>query len=141
MNSTTKHAMRPEFDEKWRMECLNIAFPLPTLLCAGYSVKLIICKINYLLLLSTVLLQSWRSGTRCDCKTDWLWVRSPLEEMKYLLKLIFPFIRSSVEVKRGVEFCHSTRNASIIRGTECLNTRFPLPTLLCAGDSVKLFFL
>ena len=26
------------------------------------------------------------SGTRCDCKTDWLWVRSPLEEVKDLLK-------------------------------------------------------
>ena len=59
--------------------------------------------------------QSWRSGTRCDCKTDWLWVRSPLEEMKYLLKFIFPFLRSSVEVSRSVEFCHSTRNASRIR--------------------------
>ena len=35
--------------------------------------------------------QSWRSGAKCDCKTDWLWVRSPLEEMKYLLKFIFPF--------------------------------------------------
>ena len=30
--------------------------------------------------------QSWRSGTRCDYKTDWLWVRSPLEELKYLVK-------------------------------------------------------
>ena len=37
------------------------------------------------------------------------------EEMKYLLKFIFPFLRSGVEVKRGVEVCHSTRNASRIR--------------------------
>ena len=59
--------------------------------------------------------QSWRSGTRCDCKTDWLWVWSPLEEMKYLLKFIFPFLRSGVEAKRGVEYSHSTRNASRIR--------------------------
>ena len=59
--------------------------------------------------------QSWRSGTEDYCKTDWLWVRSPLEEMKYLLKFIFPFLRSGVEAKRGVEFCHSTRNASRIR--------------------------
>ena len=29
-----------------------------------------------------------------------------IEEMKYLLKFIFPFLRSGVEVKRGVEFCH-----------------------------------
>ena len=58
--------------------------------------------------------QSWHSGTKCDCKTDWLWVWSPLEETKYLLKFIFPFLRSGVDAKRGVEFCHSTRNASII---------------------------
>ena len=88
--------------------------------------------------------QSWRSGTRCDCKTDWLWVRSPLKEMKYLLKFISAFLRSGVEIKRGVEFCHSTRNASRIRQkvgrTECLNIRFPLPTLLYEGYSVKLIF-
>ena len=46
--------------------------------------------------------------------TGCVWVRSPLEEMKYLLKFIFPFRRSGVEVKRDVEFCHSTRNASRI---------------------------
>ena len=62
---------------------------------------------NFLVLVKK---QWWRSGTRCDCKTDWMWVRSPLEEMKYLLKFIFPFLRSGVEVKRSVEFCHSTRN-------------------------------
>ena len=56
-----------------------------------------------------------RTIHRCDCKTDWLWVRSPLEEMKYLLKVIFPFLRSGVEVTRGVEYCHSTRNASRIQ--------------------------
>ena len=59
--------------------------------------------------------QSWRSATKCDCKTDWLWIRFPLEELKYLLKFIFPFLRSGLEAKRGVEFCHSTRNASKIR--------------------------
>ena len=36
--------------------------------------------------------QTWRSGTKCDCKTNWLWVRG-----------------------RGVEFCHSPPNASRIR--------------------------
>ena len=25
-------------------------------------------------------------------------------------------------------------------GTQCLNTRFPLPTLMCAGYSMKLIF-
>ena len=59
--------------------------------------------------------QSWRSGTKYDCKNDCMWVRFPLEEMKYLLKFIFPFLRSGVEVERGVDFCHSTRNAFRIR--------------------------
>ena len=35
--------------------------------------------------------------------------------MKCFLKFIFPFLRSGVEAKRGVEFCHSTRDASRIR--------------------------
>ena len=39
-STTTQHAMPPEIDEKWGTECLNTKFPLPTLLCAGYSVKL-----------------------------------------------------------------------------------------------------
>ena len=33
------HAMPPELCGKWRTKCLNIRFPLPTLLCTGYSVK------------------------------------------------------------------------------------------------------
>ena len=36
-------------------------------------------------------------STKCDCKTDWLWVRSPLEEMEYLFTFIFLFLRSGVE--------------------------------------------
>ena len=59
--------------------------------------------------------------------------------MKYLLKFIFPFLRSGVDDKR--EFCHSTRNASSTRGTECLTTRFSLPTLQSAGYSVKLSYI
>ena len=34
---------------------------------------------------------------------------------RYLLKIIFPFLRSGVKDKRGVEFCLSTRNASRIQ--------------------------
>ena len=37
----TQHAMPLELGGKWGTECLNTWFPLPTLLCAGYSVKLI----------------------------------------------------------------------------------------------------
>ena len=39
MSSETQHAMPPEFGTKWGTECLNTRFHLPTLLCAGYSVK------------------------------------------------------------------------------------------------------
>ena len=83
-------------------------FLLLTLLRAGYSVK------KYKTIFYVILphIQSWRSCTRCDCKNDWLWVRSPLEGMKYLLQFIFPFFRSDFEAKRGVEVRHSTRNAS-----------------------------
>ena len=41
-----------------------------------------------------------------------MWVRSPLEEMKYLLKFIFLFLRSGVEAKRGVEFHHSLQKSA-----------------------------
>ena len=40
LSSATRHAMPPEFGRKRGKECLNTRFPLPTLLCAGYSVKL-----------------------------------------------------------------------------------------------------
>ena len=54
--------------------------------------------------------QSWHRGTKCDGKIDWLWARSPLEEVKYLFTFIFSFLRS-VEAKRGAEFRHSIRHA------------------------------
>ena len=41
LSSATQHAMPPEFGGKWEIEYLITRFPLPTLLCAGYSVKLI----------------------------------------------------------------------------------------------------
>ena len=41
LSSATQHAMPPKFGRKWGTEYLNTRFPLPTLLCAGYSVKLI----------------------------------------------------------------------------------------------------
>ena len=58
------------------------------------------------------------------------------------------FLGSDVEAKRGIKLRHSTRHASRIWGkvgngyvlveNECLNTKFPLPTLLYARYSVKL---
>ena len=44
LSSATQQAIPPEFGRKWGTECLNIRFPLPTLLCAGYSVKLILIE-------------------------------------------------------------------------------------------------
>ena len=41
LSSATQHAMPPKIGGKWGTECLNNRFPLPTLLCAGCSVKLI----------------------------------------------------------------------------------------------------
>ena len=41
LSSANQHATPPKFGGKWETKCLNIRFPLPTLLCAGYSVKLI----------------------------------------------------------------------------------------------------
>ena len=71
-------------------------------------------------------------ASRVAHKRDRLWIRFPNEEMKYF---IFSFRRSDNEAERGVEFRHSTRNASRIRwkvgngcvlmGMECFNTRFP----------------
>ena len=55
LSSGTQHAIPPEFGRKWGTECLNTRFPLPTLLCAGYSVKLILKKRNnYLFQYSTL---------------------------------------------------------------------------------------
>ena len=51
-------------------------------------------------------------GQACDCKRDRLWIRFPLEEIKYLM---FSFHCSGVEAKCDVDFRHSTRTASRIR--------------------------
>ena len=42
LSSATQHTLPPEFGRKWGTECLSTKFPLPTLLCAGYSIKLIL---------------------------------------------------------------------------------------------------
>ena len=45
-SSATQYAMPPDFSGKWGTECLNTTFPLPTLLCAGYSMKLILYSLR-----------------------------------------------------------------------------------------------
>ena len=86
--------------------------------------------------------QSWRSGTKCDCKTDWLWVRSPLEEMKYLLKFIFPFLRSGIEAKVWVLSLNTQclQNSAESGKTECLTLgSFCLPC--CVRDTAWSWFI
>ena len=39
LSSATQHAMPLELGGKWGKVCLNTKFPIPTLLCVGYSVK------------------------------------------------------------------------------------------------------
>ena len=41
LSSAIQHAIPPALGGRWGTECLNTRFPLPTLLCAGYSVKLL----------------------------------------------------------------------------------------------------
>ena len=43
-----------------------------------------------------------------------LWQKRVTVEINYYL-LVFSIVRSVVEVKRGAEFCHSTRNTSKCR--------------------------
>ena len=67
-------------------------------------------NINKKSVVEEISISSWRLGTKHDYKHDRLWVRLPLEIMKYLL-----FIRSGVEAKRGVKSHHSTHSACRIR--------------------------
>ena len=40
LTNATQRAMPTEFDGKWDVKCLDTTLPLPTVLHAGYSVKL-----------------------------------------------------------------------------------------------------
>ena len=82
------------------------------------------------------------AGAQSVTTKSTVWVRSPLEEMKYLFTFIFSFLRSGVEAKSAA-LSSAPQHAMLpeLGGkwvTECLNTRFPPPTLLCARYSVKL---
>ena len=41
LSSATQYTMPPELGGNWEMMCLKTKLPLPALLCAEYSVKLI----------------------------------------------------------------------------------------------------
>ena len=48
LSSATQHTMPPESGRKWGMEYLNTRFPLPTLLCAGYSANEIFLQFRHM---------------------------------------------------------------------------------------------
>ena len=62
--------------------------------------------------------QSWRGrGTKCDCKIDLLWIRSQLEEMKYLFTFCVVFrqwTRNTSRTRRKI------RNNVLTLGSLCL---------------------
>ena len=67
---------------------------------------------------------------KCDCKRNWLWVRFPHEEMKYLFKFISPFLDwCRGKALRWVSSLNPQclQNSAKMGYGECLNTR---PTLL-----------
>ena len=91
------------------------------------------CMIMIILVRSVVV-----QGHKVCCKRDWLWIRSPLEEVKYLYFHFYALMS-----KQSVALSSATKHAMPPEfgrkwGTECLITSFPLPTLLYAGYSVKL---
>ena len=62
--------------------------------------------------------------------------------MKYLFTFIFSFLRSGIERKALSSSTQHEMPPEIggMWGTECLNTRFPLPILQCAVYIVKLLY-
>ena len=117
LSSATQHAMPPEFSRKWG---ISISINLPTLLCAGYSVKLILIK---------NIIASLHSGR------VWLWQNASLSPATQHAMLP-EFGRSAMSA--------ATQCIEKFDGkwrTEYLNTKFPLPTPLCTGYKVKLIYL
>ena len=78
-----------------------------------------------------------------DCKRDWLWGRSALEEFNIYLNLCFCFL--VLAWRQNAVLSSPTLHAMPAEfgrkwATEYLNIKFPLPILLCAGYSVKLMY-
>ena len=139
LSSATQHAKPPEFGRKWGTQCLNTRFPLPTLLCAGYSVKLIwfFFSKNYF--------EAGRGAAAqgVTVKPTGCGFDPHSRRWNIYLNLYFHFFALVSRLSAALSSAtQHTMSPEFGRkwGTECLNTRFPLPTLLCAGYSVKLIF-
>ena len=88
---------------------------------------------NFLLviIIITLIIIEANRGTRtqaCDCTRDRLWLRFPVEELKY-----FHFLHSGIVAERDVEFSFTQHVMAQELGgkwrAECLNSRFSLTTL------------
>ena len=127
-----------------RTQCQDTPVPafFKTIIIRTFLKLRFFIKLFILLYTLYILLRRGGRVQLCDCKRDWLSVLLPLEEIKYLFKCIFSFIRSDVDSKTELSFVtqHTMPLESRKWGMECLNTRSPLPTLLCAGYSVKQIF-
>ena len=83
--------------------------------------------------------QSWRRGTECDCKIDWLWVRSPVEEIKYSLTFIFHFFALVSRQSAALSSASQHAMPQKLGGkweTVCLNTSNNLCLPCCVRDTV-----
>ena len=129
--------MPPKLGGKWGTECLNTRFPLPTLLCARLFIYIfahlfklfnrVYCKNEKNIILSFLILfllfikkgpiEASRGAAtrRVTAKSTGCGFDPHSRRWNIYLNLYFHFLRFGVEVKRGVEFCPSTRNASRIR--------------------------
>ena len=81
-------------------------------------------------------------STKCDWvrKCDWLWVRFPLAEIKYLFKLMFSFLRSGLEAKAQLWVLPLNTQClqnSAESGNKCFNTKFPLTMLNHNSPSIN----
>ena len=68
-------------------------------------------------------------GTKCDCKRDTLWVRLPLEEIKYLILILWSGVEASTALSSATHHAMLPEFSSKC-GPECHNAMIFLPTLL-----------
>ena len=71
-----------------------------------------------------------------DCKREMLWVRFPLEEMKYLINIYITLLWCPGKVQLNPQYLQNLESPEPGKcGVECLGTRLFLSTLLHVGLS------
>ena len=131
LSPATQHTMPPELGGKWGTKCLNTRFSLPTLLYAGYSVKLNLFYILIIRYNETVadLILIPCSGNKTKSGVERFGVVGSIYARNNELLFINIFISSLLYnmAKRGVEFHHSTNGEQSVLPR---NLVFRLPTML-----------